>query len=74
MNIDKCVILKEMILNENPTIIGELENNEIKLKVIPEKFEKAFLKKFEIACHSPEHLNYLHGYSPSGNVHKQPIL
>lgn len=74
MDMDKCVILKGMVLNENVTIIGGLENGEIKLEVIPQKFEYAFLKKFEMAYNSPEHLNYLHGYSPSGNIHKQPTL
>ena len=74
MDMDKCVILKGMVLNENVTIIGGLEDGKIKLQVIPPKFEYAFLKKFEMAYNSPEHLNYLHGYSPSGNVHKQPTL
>ena len=71
---DKCVILKGITLKENVTIIGRIQNGGIKLKVIPEKFEKFFLQRFEIAYNSPEHLNYLHGYSPSGNVHKQPTL
>lgn len=74
MDMDKCVILKGIALNENITIIGGIENGKIKLKVIPEKLEKFFLQRFEIAYNSPEHLNYLHGYSPSGNVHKQPTL
>ena len=74
MDMDKCVILKGTVLNEDVTIIGGLENGEIKLEVVPKKFEYAFLKKFEMAYNSPEHLNYLHGYSPSGNVHKRPTL
>lgn len=74
MDMDKCVILKGMVLNENVTIIGGLEDGKIKLQVIPQKFEKFFLQRFEMAYNSPEHLNYLHGYSPSGNVHKQPTL
>lgn len=74
MDMKQCVILKGKVLNEDVTIIGGVENEEIKLKVIPEKFEEVFLKKFEIAYNSPEHLNYLHGYSPSGNVHKRNTL
>ena len=74
MDMDKCVILKGKVLNEDVTIIGGVENDEIKLKVIPEKFEDAFLKKFEIAYNSSERFNHLHGYSPTGNVHKIPTL
>lgn len=74
MNMDKCVILKGISLNENVTIIGGLEDGKIKLQVIPQKFEKFFLQRFEMAYNSPEHLNYLHGYSPSGNVHQRPTL
>ncbi|MDE6779889.1 MAG: hypothetical protein K2J40_00305 [Ruminococcus sp.] len=74
MDMDKCVILKGIALKENVTIIGGIENGKIELKVIPEKLEKFFLQRFEIAYNSPEHLNYLHGYSPSGNVHKIPTL
>lgn len=74
MNIDECLLLKGNALNEDITIIGGIEDGKIKLEVIPKKLENFFLQRFEIAYNSPEHLNYLHGYSPTGNIHKQPTL
>lgn len=74
MNINECLILKGIAYNKEITIIGGLENGNIKLQVIPEEFEKSFLIRFKMAYDSPEHLNYLHGYCPTGNIHKQPTL
>ena len=74
MDIKKCCILKGTIGDEDVTIIGGVENEKIVIEVSPQKFEYMIKKRFEFAYNSPNNLNWLHGYSPTGDVHGKPTI
>ncbi len=74
MDIKKCCILKGTIGGGDVTIIGGVENEKIVIEVSPQKFEYMIKKRFEFAYNSPDNLNWLHGYSSTGDVHGKPTI